>query len=642
MSAPGGAPLQTPGDRRRSGRFIAFGIAIVLVVGALGFRMYDLQVLQAGRYTTLARAQRMATEPIRVQRGLIYDRRGRKLVENIPSFTVRLRPADLPYTQRERVAARLAELLDLSAEGIIQTLDRSRSSKYDPIRIAIDVPTDTARLIAEEHASLPGVWVELDSRRNYLFGPLVSHVLGWTGRISGEEFGRLKDDGYLPDDTIGKAGLELTFEEELRGRYGLQEVQRDGSGRVVRALRTIREPQEGRSLVLTIDLQVQKEAERALKWAVNVVGLRRGVFIVMDPQTGEVLAMVSLPSYDNNLFARGISTTDFRRLVNDRDRPLINLAISEQEPPGSTYKLITGTGALQDRRITAQQKLLTKPFLQIGRWKYWEWNKEGWGPCDMNCGFGHSSDTYFYQVAGRLGIDRLGYWAQEFGFGRRTGIDLPGEVPGIIPTNTWARRLFGRDIYAGEVYQAGIGQGFNMVTALQLINAYAALANGGTLYRPQLVRRVVDESGRVVRDFEPDVIRELSVDPEVLRTMRVAARNVLVIRHTYNLVDLPIVVAGKSGTAEFGIRDSKGRLPFHSWFVGFTPSSPRKDSWDPYGFEAVKETDAELVFLAFAFDSRTRGNAATEIVKYFLQLHYDLKVDLRETWILQRDNFYGQ
>ncbi|MFO1540166.1 MAG: penicillin-binding protein 2 [Chloroflexota bacterium] len=634
--------LGSAGPARSRGRVIAFCVAIALVTGVLGFRLFDLQVLQADRYTSLSRTQRMATEPIRVPRGLIYDRRGRKLVENVPTFTVRLRPADLPYTERERVAARLAQLLDLPPDRIIQILDRARGSMYDPIRIATDVPTQTARLIAEEHASLPGVRVDLESRRNYLFGPLVSHVLGWTGRISGEEFGRLRDDGYLADDTVGKAGLELTFEEELRGRYGLQEVQRDSAGRTVRPLRTIRDAEAGQSLVLTIDLQIQKEAERALKWAMNVVGLRRGVFLVMNPQTGEVLAMVSLPSYDNNLFSRGISTDDFRRLVNDRDRPLINLAISEQEPPGSTYKLITGAGALADKRITPQTRLMTQPFLQIGRWKYWEWNKEGWGLCDMNCGFGHSSDTYFYQVAGRLGIDRLAYWAQEFGFGRRTGIDLPGEVPGIVPTNAWARRLFGRDIYSGEVYQAGIGQGFNMITALQLLNAYAALANGGTLYRPQLVRRIVDADGRVVRDFEPDVIREIAIDPDVLRTMRVASRNVLVIRHTYNLVDLPIVVAGKSGTAEFGIRDAKGRLPFHSWVVGFTPRAPRRDGSDPYGFEAVKAEDSQLVFLAFAFDSRTRGNAATEIVKYFLQLHYDLKVDLRETWILQRDNFYGQ
>lgn len=623
-------------------RFVAFGVAAVFVALLLAWRLWDIQIANGVQGRVVVDRSGMATEPMKVERGLIYDRHGRRLVENIPTFTVRIRPVDLPYTQREQVASRLGELLEIPGDSILQRLDRVTGSRYEPIRIETDVPTKTARLIAEEHASLPGVYVDLEARRNYLYGPLVSHVLGWTGRISATELSRREDQGYLADDIIGKAGLELTFEDELRGRYGLQQVQRDPTGRVVRTLRTLEEPIPGRSLELTIDLTIQKEAERALRWAMNLIGLRRGVFLVQNPQTGEILAMVSLPAYDNNTFSQGISTADFRRLVNDNDRPLVNLAISEQIPPGSTYKLITGTGGLEDGRISPSTRLMTKAFITIGRWKYWDWNKEGWGPITIYDAFAHSSDTFFYQVAGRLGIDRLAFWAHEYGFGRRTGIDLPGEVPGIIPTNQWARRLFGRGIYSGETYQAGIGQGYNAVTPLQLINAYSALANGGTLYRPQLVRRVLDPDGKVVRDFQPDVIRKLDVSAETLRVMRVASRNVLVVRHTYNLVDLPIVVAGKSGTAEFGLRDKQGRLPFHSWFAGWTPRSARKTAADPNGFQTIKGTDSQLSFLAFAFDSRTTGNAATEIVKYFLQLHYHVKVDLREAWLLQRDNFYGQ
>ena len=352
----------------------------------------------------------------------------------------------------------------------------------------------------------------------------------------------------------------------------------------------------------------------------------------MNPQTGEVLAMVSLPTYDNNLFARGISNTDYGRLLNDPDRPLLNHAVQAHYPPGSTYKLVAGTGGLADRKISATTKIETKAYLTLGKTRFYDWNRRGFGACDIYCGFGHSSDTYFFQVAAKLGIDRLGYWAGQYGFGKPTGIDLPGEVSGIVPTNQWKQDALGARIFPGEVYQAGIGQGYNVVTPIQLINAYAALANGGTLYKPQLVRDIVGPDGAIVRPFQPKVLHKMDVPASVLKTMRNAARSTVTLRHTYNLVDLPIKVAGKSGTAEFGTRDRQGRLPFHSWFVGFVPKDAKSGSFNG--------TDSPLVVLAFAYDSRTKGNVATEIVKYFLQLKYGITKDYRLPDLLERGNFY--
>jgi penicillin-binding protein 2 len=240
-----------------------------------------------------------------------------------------------------------------------------------------------------------------------------------------------------------------------------------------------------------------------------------------------------------------------------------------------------------------------------------------------------------------LGIDRLAYWAHQFGFGKPTGIELPGEAAGIVPTDEWKRRTLNEGYFTGELYQAGIGQGYNSSTALQVLNAYAALANGGTLYKPQLVRKVLDSEGNVEERVQPEVIRQLDVDKSVLRTMRVAARRVVTLRHTYNLVDLPIVVAGKSGTAEFGVADKQGRLPFSNWFVAFVPKEARKTASDPEGIKAVRREDSDLVVLAYLDDTRTVGNVATEVVKYFLQLHYGVKTDLRLRRLLQRDNFYN-
>jgi penicillin-binding protein 2 len=276
---------------------------------------------------------------------------------------------------------------------------------------------------------------------------------------------------------------------------------------------------------------------------------------------------------------------------------------------------------------------VTRAFLSLGPFRYYDWNHAGWGPIDIKLGFGHSSDTFFYQVAGLLGIDRLAYWAHQFGFGAPTGIDLPGEAVGIVPSNQWKEDTFGVPIYPGETYQAGIGQGYDVVTPIQLINAYCALANGGKLYEPQVVRDVIGPDGNIVRSFKPKLIHKLDIAPDALRIMREAARTVVAIRHTYNLVELPVKVAGKSGTAEFGTRDAQGRLPFHSWFVGFTPRDPVAGDF--------ANPDSQLVVLAFANNSRTIGNAATEIVKYYMQLHYGIQKDYRLPELLRRGNFYG-
>ena len=617
---------------KRPARFIAFGMVVLLAVGGLTARLFYLQIVDGGRFATLSTRNRTVEEAIPAPRGLIYDRAGRVLVTNVPTYAVKLRPADLPQNLRPEVVERLAALLDMGVGEINASIDSNPGSNFDLVRIAGDVNERTALLISEASFELPGVEIAVEARRQYTYGPLLSQILGYTGPVSAAQLPDLRPIGYLPDDLLGKTGLEGQYETELRGIYGAQTVERDATGRRTQVLQTISEPSPGDSLNLTIDVKEQKYAETALKWAMGEVGLKRGVVIVMNPQTGEVVALVSLPTYDNNLFARGISGADYQALVEDPDKPLLNHATQAHYPPGSTYKLVTGTGGLADGKIRPSTELLTKGYLTLGSTRFYDWNRRGFGACDIYCGFGHSSDTYFFQVAGMLGIDRLGYWGKQYGFGSPTGIDLPGEVSGIVPTNQWKQDVLGAPIFPGETYQAGIGQGYDVVTPIQLINAYAAMANGGTLHQPQIVRDIVGPDGEVVRPFEPKVLHEMDVPASVLETMRNASRSVVELRHTYNLVDLPIRIAGKSGTAEFGTRDKEGRLPFHSWFVGFVPEDPENGSFD--------DPDSELMVLAFAYDSRTKGNVATEIVKYYLQQHYGIEKDYRLPDLLERGNFY--
>ena len=619
---------------RRPVRFLAFGLATVLLFSALTMRLAYLQISNGTTYAARAEANRTVIVSQPAPRGLVYDRKGRLLVANVASYSVKIKPSDLPFEQRETVATQLGTILGMQPADILATLDSATGSRFEPVRVASDVPEKTAFLVSESSSQLPGVEVAIETRRLYTTGPLMSHILGYTGPIDPVTLARLAPKGYLAADSIGKAGLETTFETLLRGTYGQQLVQRDATGADVQVLQTTQQVVPGASLTLTVDTELQKEAQKALVWGLRAAHLKRGVFIVMNPQTGEVLAMVSMPTYDDNLFAKGISTADFKALQADTAQPLIDNSVQSQFPPGSTFKLVAGSGALQDKKLTPATKIHTAPYILIRGTKFWDWNHRGFGTCNITCGFGNSSDTFFYQVAGMLGPDRLAYWAHQLGFGKPTGIDLPGEASGIIPSNQWKIDTLGQPMFAGETAQAGIGQGYVAVSPIQLIDAYAALANGGKLYRPQLVQKVVGPDGAVIQSFKPDLIRKLPISAANLRTMRLAARATVTLRHTYNLVDLPVAVAGKSGTAEFNVRDAQGRLPFHSWFVGWVNKDPTSKDFT--------QTSSQLMFLAFAYSSQTVGNAATEICKEFLTIHYKIKHNYRLPYLLVKGNFYGQ
>ncbi len=629
MVAPGIVD-ERPGRERQLVRFIAFGIAALIAISGLTARMVYLQLVNTQTYQSLAVSNSTFQQAIPSTRGLIYDRNGLLLVANLPSYAVKIRPSDLPFSERPAVVAQLASLLKMDPADINAAIDGNPGSNFDLVRIAQGVPVATANLIAEEHLSLPGVEVSVDALRHYTEGPLLSEVLGYTGAIDAATLKQLKSSGYLADDLIGRAGLESSYETQLRGTYGMETIQRDATGRQIQVLSTDSQPVAGDSLTLTIDTKMQQQAQTAVNWAMKASKLKSAVFIAMNPQTGEILAMVSMPTYDDNQFAQGISNAQFQALLNNPDKPLLNHAVSLQFPEGSTYKLITGAGALADKKLTPTSLVRTRPYIQIGADKFWDWNHQGFGSINIVTGFAHSSDTFFYQVEQMLGVNRLAYWARQFGFGAPTGIDLPGEVAGIVPDDKWKQDTFGQAILPGEAVQAGIGQGFDTSTPLQLLNAYAALANGGTLYQPQVVREITGPDGTIVRPFVPIVLHRIAAPASVFTTMRLAARRVVTIGHTWNLRDEPFVVAGKTGTAEFGIKDAQGRLPYHNWFVAFVPLHGD-----------VSKPDSQLAIVGFNEDANTVGNSATEMVKYFLQLHFHTKRDLRKFDLMKIGDFYG-
>ncbi|HJP89670.1 MAG TPA: penicillin-binding protein 2 [Candidatus Limnocylindrales bacterium] len=627
-----GRPVPAPSRLR----FLAFGLAVVLACAALSTRLFAIQVAGSTPYTAFGATTRTVQEPLPSTRGVIYDREGQPLVSNVASYSVKIRPADLPESKRAQVVQTLANLVGEDPADINIAIDSNPGSRYDSVRVAQDVDPQVAGFIAESATDLPGVEIVVETRRNYELGKLFAHVLGYTGPISGPELLKLKTDGYLPDDLLGRAGVESTYEDVLRGTYGTETVERDAAGRDIQVIRTDQPPVAGSSLRLTLDVKEQEYATKALQWGMKIAGLKRGVVIVGNPQTGEILAMVSLPSYDDNAFSEGISTADYQALLNDPGKPLVNHAISDQYPAGSTYKLVAGTGLLADGIITATTKIRTAGYLTLGGIKFRDWNDRGFGMCDIMCGFAHSSDTFFYQAAAMLGIDRHAYWGHQYGFGKRTGVDLPAEASGIVPSNQWKLDTLGLPIYPGETYLAGIGQGYVAVTPIQLLNAYSALANGGTLYEPHVVKQIISADGTVT-DVQPTVIGHVDAPQSALRTMRKAGRNMVVVGHTYNLRDMPIVVAGKTGTAQFSAKAKN--LPFHSWIAAFVPKDPWVSKDDPHGWKAVSRTDSDLAIVVLAYDSGTRGNAATEIAKYYLMLHFGIKHDYRRPDLLQRRSY---
>jgi penicillin-binding protein 2 len=585
--------------RRLAG--LAFGIVGVFVV--LSVRLWDLQVANGAHYRALAEQNRVVRVPVTPERGIIVDRFGVVLAENEPGFAVTVIPVDLPRAREEEVASRLAVYLERDAAEVRDEIAQQRArNPFDQVKLnERPLTRETALLLIERADLYPGVRVSGDAVRSYLSGPLYSPILGYVGPINEEELETRRELGYYLQDTIGKTGVEWQYERYLRGTYGWREVERDASLRELRTLALI-PPVPGNEVVLSLDDRLQRLLNAELEKGVKEDRFTQAVGIAMDPQTGQVLAMVSIPAYDNNAFIAGVTSSQMLAWNSDDRRPLVNKAIGDIYPPGSTFKMITGLAALESGAATRNTIVhVTSNVLRVDGWPFFDWRVHG--TLDFVNGFAHSSDIYFYTLGGGnpatgqrgAGPDNLAKYGRMLGFGAPTGIDLPYEASGIMPDPLWKLERFNEPWTLGNTYHASIGQGFVAVTPLQLLNAYAAVANGGTLYKPRLLKEVRDADGNVVYTQQPEVLRKLDMSPENLRLIRESARRVVTIGHA-GIKNSPLPIAGKTGTAEFGVSKGvdaagKQKLGFHNWFVSFVP---KEDNTDP---------TAEIAMVVFTFDS---------------------------------------
>ncbi|WP_287880223.1 penicillin-binding protein 2 [Aquitalea sp.] len=566
-------------------RLIVAYVFMLLMFCVLIARFIWLQVYQYEHFSTLAQNNRISLLPILPNRGLIMDRNGVILAQNYSAYTLELVPSKMP--DMNATVAELKKLVNITPrdEKLFKKL-QGESKDFESIPLKVKLSEEEAARVAANAWRFPGVQVKARLFRDYPYKELTSHVLGYIGRINQKDQEQLDDEdkttNYKGTNYIGKTGLEAVYEDDLHGQVGFEEVETDSGGRAIRSLRRT-PPVNGNNLKLALDIRLQEVADK-------LFGNRRGALVAIDPQTGGVLAFLSKPGFDPNLFIDGIDSQSWAALNSDWQKPMINRALRGTYPPGSTFKPFVSMAALETHSIGMHDVRPAPAFFTLpgSSHQFRDSNKNGNGSANLARAIQVSSDTFFYKLAWDMGIDKIAPTVGQFGLGRPTGIDLDGEASGVLPTKEWKAKRFARykeefrRWYPADVVSIGIGQGFNSYTPLQMANGVAILANEGVAYKPHLVQEVVDAKTGKSRLIEAKPDRTLPFKKENFEYVKAAMQSVLKPGGTaWRLgVGLPYTMAGKTGTAQVvaikqGAKYNASALAEqyrdHSWFVAFAP-----------------------------------------------------------------------
>ncbi|MBI2413210.1 MAG: penicillin-binding protein 2 [Deltaproteobacteria bacterium] len=555
--------------------FIA-NVIVAIAFFVIGARFWYLQVLASSHYTELSlnNSTRLVKSP--APRGVIYDRLGIKIAENRPGFDLYLVPEDVKDWAWTKEM--LLKLVSIDDETIEEKLQKAKGRPpFQAITLKEDLTWDETVKIESYKFEMPGIILDVAPKRSYLFGEANAHLIGYLGEISEKELKEKETENpsnkYRPGDLTGKYGLEKAFESDLRGIDGGKEVEVDALGRKIKVVNYL-PPYPGNNIKLTIDIKTQVAAWAALKDKV-------GAAVAIEPSTGKVLAMVSTPTFDPNALSSGISKEDWQELIGNPLNILNNRAIQGLYPPASTFKPIHAAAALEEKVITPSTMIYSGPAFRFGNRDYRDWKEQGHGIINVHRAIVESSDTFFYQVGLKLGIDRLARYTKGFGFGQKTGIPLHNEKSGLVPSSEWKEKTYKVKWYEGETISVSVGQGYMLTTPLQLCNAYAAIANGGTILKPQIIEEIKTPAGEELSRFTPEARGTLAVSPETLSIVKDALRGVVHddggTAHFLKATNLKI--AGKTGTAQVAklIKRTKNiqsiayKYRDHAWFAGFAP-----------------------------------------------------------------------
>lgn len=555
-----------------------FILSLVLFF-VLWAKAFQFQVLENERFLSLANQNKFIFHSIKAERGVIYDNKGEQLVFNQPSFDLVLDKSKLPVddSRKIEILKEIAKIINVNPNNLEEKINEGNEQK---ILIAKNLDHQTLIILETKINSFPGFQLERNSIRYYKDGPIFSHLLGYIGKINTEE---LKENPgiYSITDLIGRDGLEKSYEQVLRKNPGKTRVERDVYGNIL-SEEIVSLPQSGKSLVLWLDIELQKKIEQELKEILERTGAKKAAGIALNPKTGGLMALVSLPNYDNNLFNKEADQQILSALLIDPQEPLFNRAISGLYPTGSTIKPLIASAALEENLISPTKKIYCQGEITIPHkynpdiiYYYKDWRTHGWTAIEE--AIAESCNVYFYTIGGGygdqegLGPSRIKKYLELFGWGNKTQIDLPGEVNGFIPYPDWKKEIKKEPWWDGDTYNLSIGQGDIKVTPLQVATAFAAVANGGNVFRPKIVKQIIDSEKNLIEEIKPEILRENFVNPENLKIVKEGMRKSVSGEDSpyataVSLNSLPVKVAAKTGTAQ----TSKPNY-YHNWVTVFGP-----------------------------------------------------------------------
>ncbi len=551
-------------------RFSILKFLFILFFFFLFLRLFFLQIINGNLYENLAKKNRLRKERLAPLRGLIFDKNGIVLATNRPAFSLFLDKKNL----KGNIKPELEIISKILKVPIKKLENKIKENKYkENIKLFYNLNWESFSKIEALSYFLPGIYISYDSIRYYPLKKIGAHVVGYVQEASKKDLKTYRN--LEPGDFVGKYGIEKYFNKILIGKPGYRIIEVDAKGKEIKEIKRVN-AKKGDDIYLTIDANLEKKAFNLLKG-------KAGAIVVMDVHTGKILCLVSSPSFDPNIFARGIKYSEWKKLILNKMRPLTNKAISGVYPPGSTFKVITAISALMNKIVNEKTEIFCPGYFMFKNVKYRCWKRYGHGYVNIVKAIKESCDTYFYDVGLHLGIDKIYKTAIKFGLGFKTDIDLPGESSGLIPNTEWKLKTFGKEWYAGETPSCAIGQGYVLVTPLQMARVYATIANNGILYKPLIVDKIVADNGTIIKEFKPVVISKLNIPKKIFKIIQTALKKVVNEPHgTAYLERIPgFEYSGKTGTAQvrkLGEKRIKNidKIPYnlrdHAWFIAYAPS----------------------------------------------------------------------
>ncbi len=565
-------------EQKKLGLFInkrKFVILIFILVFAwciIFFRIFYLQIIKGDDYRLIADGNRIRIKRIEPRRGIIYDTNFKALLRNSAKFSLEVMPVDLPEDQEEllEIERKLAEKLNGEKINLADYLSDNVLENFQPRIIKESLQYEQAMNLMVLAQDLRGISVVIGHKREYPYQGYLSHILGYMGSISEEEYRELRDDGYYFDDKIGQSGLECSYESILRGEFGKKKIEVDSLGKEIKELAR-EDSTEGRNLVLALDIDLQIKATDLLLATLKRFNLKKGSVVAIDPKDGSVLALVSLPTFDNNIFSEKLSEETYQSIVQDPNQPMFFRAVLGEYPPGSTFKIIMAAAGLEDGIIDENTSFLSTGGIWVGQWFFPDWKSEGHGLTNVKKAIANSVNTFFYNIGGGykeflgLGLEKINFYARKFGMGEKMGIDLPSEAKGFLPSKEWKETVKDELWYIGDTYHLSIGQGDILVTPLQVAMFTSVMANKGILYEPRLLEGFVEDQN--VYYIQPVIKDKDFISEDNIVIIREGLRASVISGSAQYLSTLPVTSAGKTGTAQFGSNNQT-----HAWFTGYAPN----------------------------------------------------------------------